>query len=519
LKYFSTDGSVFSLKPQVVVYPRNTSDVRKVNRFGWQLAERGHVVPITARGKGTDQTGAALGTGMMVVFPAHMNKILELDRETVTVQPGIIYSKLQQTLHTHGRFIPPYPSSIEFSTIGGAVANNASGENSVKYGSTRDFVKSLHVVLANGELIKTDRLTKRELNKKKGLTTFEGEIYRSLDAMISDNLDAINDSTIAVTKNSAGYALDEVKRKDGSFDLTPLFVGSQGTLGVVTQVVLKTAPHNPSTTLMAAFFDELDKAVRAINDIKEYKPSALEMVDDNLLEFIKKNHPNQLRGIINEPIPKIVLLVEFDDGSVRTQKRKMKQTRKVLQKYSYEFNITTDEHEKETLWKIRHSAAAVMSHESGNSKAVPIIEDGVVPLKHFQPYIKQVYKLFEKYNLEVALWGHGGDGNLHMQPFIDLSKVGDRQKVFKLADEYYDMVIKFGGSTSGEHNDGRMRGPYLPKLYGQKIYDLFKQTKQIFDPHNMLNPGVKIDVEQKDLVPILRREYSMEHLYDHLPRS
>src|SRR3954470_17308688 len=178
-RYFATDSSIFAIPPSIVVYPRNENDIRKTARFSWQLAERGRVIPITARGSGTDQTGAALGSGIMLVFPAHMNRILELDTKanTVTVEPGIIYGKLQQTLHTHGRFLPPFPPAVEYSTVGGAIANNASGEKSVKYGDTRAYVRGLRVVLANGEVIETGKLSKREFSKKLALATFEGEIY------------------------------------------------------------------------------------------------------------------------------------------------------------------------------------------------------------------------------------------------------------------------------------------------------------------------------------------------------
>ena len=155
-RHFSTDASVFTLTPTVVAYPRNENDIRKVSRFTWQLAERGRVIPVTARGKGSDQSGAAIGNGIMLVFPAHMNRILEYDGKSgdVTVETGINYGRLQQTLYTHGRFLPPYPSSLDYSTIGGAIANNASGEKSVKYGTKRDYVRSMRVVLANGEVIR-----------------------------------------------------------------------------------------------------------------------------------------------------------------------------------------------------------------------------------------------------------------------------------------------------------------------------------------------------------------------------
>jgi FAD/FMN-containing dehydrogenase len=522
-KYFSTDGGVFSVTPSLIVYPRSESDVRKTARFTWQLAERGRVIPITARGMGTDQGGAAVGSGIMMVFPAHMNRVLELDGKTgdVVIEPGIIYGKLQQTLHTHGRFLPPYPSSIEYSTLGGAIANNAAGEKTYKYGCTRDFIKSLRVVLANGEVIETRRLSKRELNKKMGLTSFEGEVYRALDAVIEENKTVINDMKLNVSKNSAGYAITDVKRKDGSFDLTPLLVGSQGTLGIVTEATVATVPYNPNTTLIAAFFDNLQDAQKAIDSINKLpdSPSAMELVDENLLKFLDEHNPNQLKGIVSKPFHKLIVLIEFDNANVRIQKKASKKTTKILDKLQVKYQVETDEHAKEELWKIRHSAAAVISHSEGNLKALPIVEDGIVPQDRFEDYIKGVYELFDKYNLKIAMWGHAGNANIHMQPFLDLSQVGDRQKVFKIIDEYYSLVIGMGGSTSGEHSDGRLRAPYLNKLYGDAVYSVFQKTKLIFDPYNMLNPGVKMNVTIDDIKPLLRQEYSMEHLADHLPRS
>lgn len=522
-KYFSTDTSVFAITPAMVVYPRNESDVRKTTRFTWQLAERGRVIPITARGSGTDQSGAALGEGIMLVFPAHMNRILELDGKTgsVTIEPGINYGKLQQTLHTHNRFLPPFPASYEYSTVGGAISNNASGEKTVKYGNTREYVKSLRVVLANGEVIDTKRLSKRELNKKLGLATFEGEIYRSLDTLIEENQDVLKHFELGVSKNSAGYALSEVKRKDGSFDLTPLMVGAQGTLGIITEATLETMPHNPNTTLIAALIDDLQIAQQLITDLLKLSelPCAMEVVDDKLLSFVNQNNPNQLKGIIDPPFPKMVLLIEFDNQSERTQKRLAKKTVKILQKYQVAFRVETEAHKKEELWKIRHSAASVIAYSEDGTKALPIIEDGIVPQEKFKEYIEGIYSLFERHGLRAAYWGHAGNANLHMQPLLNLGQVGDRQKVFKIMDEYYRMVIEMGGSTTGEHGDGRLRGPYLRPLFGDEIYSLFQKVKHIFDPYGIMNPGVKIDVTPDSIKPLLRQNYSIDHLYDHMPRS
>lgn len=522
-KYFSTDTSVFTITPAMIVYPRSESDVRKTARFTWQLAERGRVIPITARGAGTDQGGAALGEGIMLVFPAHMNRVLELDGKTgtVTVEPGINYGKLQQTLHTHNRFLPPFPASFEYSTVGGAIGNNAAGEKTVKYGNTREYVKALRVVLANGEVIETKRLSKRELNKKLGQATFEGEIYRSIDTLIEENHQILKEFSLNISKNSAGYALAEVKRKDGSLDLTPLLVGSQGTLGIITEATLDTMPHNPNTTLIAAFLDDLQVAQEVIAELRKLPelPSAIELVDDKLLNFVHHYNPNQLKGIIDPPFPQLVLLIEFDNNSERLQKRLTKRAIKILLKFQVSFRQESEPQKKDELWKIRHSAASVVAYSEGGSKALPIIEDGIVPQDKFKEYVEGIYHIFERNGLRAAVWGHAGNANLHMQPFLDLGQVGDRQKVFKVMDEYYRMVIEMGGSTSGEHGDGRLRGAYLPQLYGNEMYLLFQKVKSIFDPYGILNPGVKINVSLEAVKPLLRQDYAIDHLYDHMPRS
>lgn len=521
--YFSTDGSIFQITPSIIAYPRNENDVRKTLRFSWQLAERGRILPITARGSGTDQGGAAIGSGVMLVFPAHMNRVLELDTKTgnVVVEPGINYGKLQQALHTHNRFLPPYPASLEYSTVGGAIANNAGGEKSIKYGATRDYVKSLRVVLANGEIIETKRLSKRELNKKLGLATFEGEIYRNLDALLEENEDLLQHTVLNVTKNSAGYALADVKRRDGSFDLTPLFVGSQGTLGVVTEATLKTSVHTPAATLIAAFCDDIQVAEQLIAELRALPdiPSALEVVDEHLLNLVRADNPNQLKGIIDPPFPKLVFLIEFDNANERAQKRMAKKAAKILERYQVNFVIETDARKKEELWKIRQSAAIIFGHGQGPAKALPIIEDGIVPVEKFNEYLSGVYDIFKRHGLSAAVWGHAGNANLHMQPFLDLGQVGDRQKIFKIIAEYYALVIGLGGSTSGEHNDGRLRGSYLPMLYGQEVYALFQKLKQIFDPYNILNPGVKMNATLETIKPLIRNEYDITRLFDHMPRS
>ncbi len=522
-KFFSIDSSIFSVTPSIIAYPRNENDVRKTTRFTWQLAERGRVIPVTARGAGTDQSGASLGKGIILVFPAHMNKILEMDTKSgyVSVEPGLNYAKLQQTLHTHGRFLPPYPSSMEYCTLGGAVANNAGGQKSVKYGSTLNYVRGLRVVLANGEVIETKRYSKREVGKKMGLATFEGEIYRTLDALLEENQDTIDKMALPVNRNSAGYNLSDIRHKDGSIDLTPLFVGSQGTLGIVTEISFATENHNPFSTLAVTFCNDIKTLQELIDELNKMPkpPSSIEMVDSKLLNYVNQFNPNQLRNIVKHPFPRFVLLVEFDDISNKIQARSAKRFAKFLDKKQLTYKIESDEEEVEQLWKLRQSVASVIAHGDRNAKAVPIIDDAIVPVKKVGKFVQQIYEMFEGYRMPVTMWGHIGDGNIHVQPLLDLGQLGDRQKAFKVIEDYYAKVIEFGGSTSAQYNDGRLRAPFLKQLYGDEGYNLLKKVKKIFDPYGTLNTGVKIGVTMDDIKPLVRHDFSLQHLYSHMPRT
>lgn len=519
LEYFSTDSSIFKITPEAVIYPENTADVRKTLQFLDARAKTGKHTGLIVRGKGTDQTGGAIGEGLQLVMPAHMNRILRLEKDYVVVQPGILYRTLQQSLHTHGRFLPPYPASIDFSSIGGAVANNASGEKSYKYGSTREFVKRLKVVLADGSLIETYRISARELNRKKGLNTFEGEVYRKLDSILLDNVDVIRKHRPETTKNTAGYSLWDVKHADGSFDLSQIFIGSQGTLGVVTEMTLKTLPWNPRSTLVVGYFDDIHKAGEAIGRLRALSPSALELVDSHLLEYVREHRPQDIAGLVPEDLPKIVLLAEFDDFSQLAQTLKSRRAQRIFVRTARSFRTSTDPVEQEALWKLRRSAAATVWMSPGAKKALPFIEDGIVPVAKLPQFLDKLYKLLDKYELEIAVWGHAGDANLHLQPFLDLGKKKDVDKLFELMAEFTELVVGLGGSISGEHNDGLLRGPYLEKQYGAEMSKLFEEVKTIFDPQNILNPNSKINVSEGFAREHVRDSYVLGHLSDHLPHT
>jgi FAD/FMN-containing dehydrogenase len=516
-EYFSTDGSVFKITPELIIYPKSERDVVLAVRYLEARAKSGKKINLTARGKGTDQGGGALGDGAMLVLPAHMKRMVRMGKRSITVEPGMIYQHMQGILKSHGQWMPPYPASIDFATIGGAVANNSAGEKTIKYGSTRDYVTGLRVVLSNGDVINTRRLNRKELKAKKRQEDFEGHIYRELDALLTANKAIVNSAAPQTSKNSAGYNLWDVKGKGGSFDLSQLIVGSQGTLGVLTQATFRAEKYNSHTILLTGFFDSVEGMAESVEKIMPLGPSALEVVDYHLLKFLRDHHNHIIDGLIPDKLPAVALLVEFDDAKSATRLRKANKVAKVFKALAYESGYATDPEEQAALWKIRRSAAAVIWMYNGPKKALPIIEDGAVPLKNMPEFLSEIYRVFEKYKIQVAVWGHAGNANFHLQPFLNLSSLRDRKKVFELMDEFYKIVIRLEGTTCGEHNDGILRGPYLKKLYGAEVFDLFKDVKNLFDPHGFLNPGVKTGAEKEDAMVYLRREYSMKHLHDFFP--
>lgn len=523
IRYFSTDESIFEIKPMLVVHPRSENDLRKAARFSWQLSERGRTVPITIKGKGTDQTGASLGTGIILSMPAHMNKIIELDPKSgvLSAEAGAVVGKLQQTLYTHGRFLPSVSSSVEYSTIGGAVANNDAGSTAYKYGPIREYVRGVRVVLANGELIRTERLSKRELNKKLGLASFEGEVYRTMDKIIEESSEAIASLRGLTERSNVGYAVADVKLKDGSFDLTPLFVGSQGTLGLISEVILDTEAHSAKTDMIVAMFSDRASAWHAVEKINQMKdgPMSIDFVDKTLVSYVHSKNTNLLKSTLGKSIPETTLLIEVEQISNRTSKKTTKKIRKIMQELNADVE-EPDQDEKQSWLALKDSASLFLSHSEASARAIPVVDDAVVPVAKCAEFISRVEELFAKYGQKnYAFWGQAGNGVIHSAPLFDIAQIGERQKMFKLMDEYYALVIEMGGAVAGEFAEGRLRGAQTDKMFTPEVLALMSDIKKAFDPHNTLNPGVKVNVDSEALKPLLRSTYSLDHQYSHLPRS
>ncbi len=520
-RYFAHDASVLQLAPAVVVYPRNESDVRKTVRFAWQLAERGKILPVTARGGGTSTTGAALGSGIILAFTAHMNRFEELNikKRSLMVQPGMTYAVMQQTLKSHALFLPPCPALPSHTTVGGGIATDLIGEKTLKYGPTSQYVKSLRAVLGNGEVIQTGPLSKKELSHKLGLQTLEGEIYRSLDKLLEENAEFIDRGRqgIKAHYNSSGYNLFDVKKKN-QFDLTPLLIGSEGTLGIITEATLDIAPYNPKTTLVLVSLDELGDLYEVLPRILELKPSVLDMFNWAAIEQVKNLSPNQLNDVsLREKAP-IHLFVEFDDLKESVQKKSTGQLQKIVDKVSAWCEIATGSKNQERLLKLRDSVSTILIQPQGQARAVPVVEDICVPVDKLVEFMNKAEVVYKGVGLPPAMWGHAGSGVVRMWPVLDLGQTGDRQKLFRLQDYLYAVAVQLGGSISAGNGDGRIRAPYISLQYGEELYQLMLQVKKMFDPHNILNPGVKTATTE-EVRRLLRNSYDSGRFANHLPRS
>lgn len=518
-RHFAHDASILQMAPAIVAYPRNESDVRKILRFCWQLAERGRKLPVAARGGGSDTSGAAITNGVLVMTKAHMNRILALDpkKQFVTVEPGLTYDKLEQTLYTHGLFLPPAPSSAAYATIGGGLANNVVGNNSAKYGDTAKYVQNLRVALANGELIETKPLAKRELSRKMGLSNFEGHIYRSLDALLEENHALIEQlkNTQGHAHNAIGYNLSSIKKKD-HFDLTQLFIGSKGTLGLITEATLGLEAHQPAVALAIVSLASTKALQEILLRILELKPASVDFVNRAAIEQIAHLNPQQLTATLEVRGAEIHLIVEFDDAKESVRKKSLKSLQQLAEQADAYCHGTDDPEAQEGLLKIREGVSTILNEAQGQARAVPVAEDVSVPSNRLAEFLDEAGNILAGNDLAPAMWGHAAAGIIKIHPALDLSQLGDRQKLFKLSDQIYSLAINMGGSITASAGDGRIRAPYARGLMGSEVYELMRKVKMMFDPYDILNPGVKF-ASVDEIKALLRQGYSMVHRHEHLP--
>jgi FAD/FMN-containing dehydrogenase len=508
---YSRDASIFAVAPEVVVHPKNTEDLKSLVKFAATHKPGQPDLSLTARAGGTDMSGGPLGSSIVLDFTTHMNAVQEISGTTATVEPGLMYRDFEKQTNKLGVMLPSYTSSKDICALGGMVANNAGGEKSLAYGKTGRYVSGLNVVLSDSQEYEFRALSIDELDDKKQLNTLEGQIYREMEELLEQNYDLIQKAKPTVTKNSAGYAIWDVWDRH-KFDLSKLFVGSQGTLGLISKINLRLVPQKKYSELVIVPLKSLQHLGDIINLIHEHNPECLESYDDHtvraavkyLPEMVSRMKENFFVGLwhflpevwqtLTHTAPELVILAEFagnDEEKVFAQLLAVRE--ELHDKYNLKSYLSRTEKEAKKYWTIRHESFNLLRKHSSELEAAPFIEDFTVHVAQLPEFLPRLNKILSMYpHLMYTIAGHPGDGNFHIFPLMKMSDSLSHDIVFQMSEQVFNLVKEYGGSTSGEHNDGIIRTPYLDKMYSPEILRIFEQVKFIFDPLNIFNPGKKV---------------------------
>ncbi|MFH2036887.1 MAG: FAD-binding and (Fe-S)-binding domain-containing protein [Candidatus Zixiibacteriota bacterium] len=474
---YSSDGSIYEIKPASVISITNSQDIIKAVSFA-----REKNYSIIPRGGGTGLVGGSLGTGIVLDF-AGFGTIMAIDpaNKMVHTQVGIIYEELNRVLKNYRLFFPPDPSSGDTCQIGGMIANNSSGPKSVKYGLTSEFLEELAIIDSSARLV---YLKKLHLESTV-ITTFFAEHpeYEKVLNILESKALLIKEKWPKLKKNSAGYNLYQVVKdlEKGVFNLPALMASAEGTLAVIVSAKLRLLSIPTEKLTVRLYFKSLVDAGRSVKSILDIGPSTLEIVDGATLDLIgrvKYDIPNEVAAL---------LLIEFD-SNVNTKKEQFLDLAAGLD-LAGPVDFAYDPESISALWKARKAIVPTLYRHHATKRPISLVEDVSLPPDQIPPFIEYATSLFKKHELVFGMFGHIGDGNLHLRPLFDLNNKDDFGLAMQIYDQIYDKVIELGGSTTAEHADGRLRTPLLKKLYGEEIYDVFRQIKNILDPDNIFSPG------------------------------
>ncbi len=472
---YSFGASIYKIKPKGVVLPKDKNDVIALVKYAGE-----NNIPLTPRGACTSFAGQAVGGGIIIDFTKYMNRVIDYDGGgRVTVAPGLVYGELNRYLSKSGNFFPPDPSSGGYCTIGGMIADNSGGPHSVKYGNTANWCEELEVVLSTGEPVRIKAGSKVKL------------LSEPLLRLFNDNKENIAKYAPKVKRNASGYNIYDAM-KDGYPDLVKLIVGSEGTLAIVTEATLKLADLPKFRAVILLFLKDMNGLTGVISELQKLKPAAIEFMDETFIKLARDAQPK-----LKEMLPagsKGVFLVEFEeegraycDEKIASLKQRLMEEAALISG----LNIAQTPEEQERLWDVRRAAVPIMNRIKGKKRPIPFIEDAIVPPDRLDEFAAGAYAIFDKYSVDACVYGHAGDGNMHIRPLIDMKDKADLIKMNNMADDFYGMVLSLGGSASAEHGDGILRIPYLKKQFGP-LYAMFIRIKDIFDPKGIFNPGKKI---------------------------
>lgn len=494
------DGSVLARQPELIARVADTSDVRKILRFCSQLAEKGHVLPVYARGCGTDSTGAAIGRGIAIDMSAHMHNVVGIDakQQLIHLQSGISHRAAQAVLSTHkGLGLPEISLTGEDGTIGGVISTEAAGILSSAYGLLSQSIHQMEVVLSSGDIVQTGRLSKRELSKKKGLATFEGELYRQLDNLITDN-EALIARIDASAPEMAGFSsIAQVRQRDGSFDLTPLFVGAQGSLGIIGELIMKADFIHPELTVVSAAYSSMNAAQAAVDTALQAGASTVELIDGRLFSRAAAQG-KKLAWAPKECYRGGVVVALFHAFSDRARNKAAKKLLRALRGGTAAKVELRDMEMKEAF--TLHSVLTLAEHPADEHGIVPQVFSGMwLPGVQLDGFIKSMRALEKEYGVAMPLFIDATTGMINSYPVFSSKKVSDRQRILKLCSDMVRIVTSHEGSFAGFGGEGRLKAAFVQPTLTPEERDLYAKIKHIFDPKGILAPGIKTAVPMKQL--------------------
>ena len=483
---YSTDASVYQIKPLGVVLPKDTNDVLSLMEYSQKNS-----VPLLARGGGSSQCGQTVGESVVLDYSKHQNKILELNVEEkyVWVQPGVVLDHLNAYLKPHGLWFPVDVSTSSRATIGGMSANNSCGSRSLYYGNMVHNVLAIEAILDDGSIFNFDQINKNYLATKNN----QDRLYKIIDKFIDVRQQVgseIDANWPTTQRRVGGYNIDLIDPE--GFNSSNLLVGSEGTLSLFNKIKLKLSEIPKNKILGVCYFDNFHQAMELSKEIVKLKPTCVELMDQNLLNLAKEI-PMYAGGIKKyiKGNPEAVLMVEFIDTEKSVYEKKIKDLEYLVlnQNKKNQFSYYSDLSEQKEVFEIRKAGLNILMSMKGDRKPVAFIEDCAVSLEHLADYTARLKEIFKKYGTSGMFYAHASVGTLHVRPVLNMKSDKDIQNMRSISEEAFEMVKDYKGSHSGEHGDGIVRSEFHEMMFGKKITNAFEEIKDTFDSKNLLNPG------------------------------
>ena len=491
---FSTDASIYQIVPKAVAFPKDDEDLQKIMKYAFE-----NNIPITPRGGGTSLAGATVGSGIIIDFSMHMNKVIKYNPEEnwIEVQPGIILDELNQYMSNDGKIFGPDPSTSNRGNIGGAIGNNSCGAHSLLYGKTIDNVLELNAYTAGGNNLKLGFEGSSYFEKT--LPGQEGIILETLKSIRQNYIPEIQKKYPSIQRRVSGYNLDELVNID-NFNSAKFVVGSEGTLVAFSKAKILVHDKPKFVGLALIHFDDLISSMEATVQILEHNPSAVEHIGSMILRQAKNNLEYSRMMTFIDGDPESILAVEMIANNKNELRDKLEKLKIDLdkQKYGYSTKILYSITDQQNVWNIRKAGLGLMMSSPGDFKAIPFVEDTAVDPKVLPEFVKDFDEIVRAHDTTAGYYGHASVGCMHIRPLINLKSKKEVLKMKSISNEITDLVIKYGGSISGEHGDGLVRSYWNKKMFGDKIYSAFKLLKDSFDPYKLMNPGKIVDSQDID---------------------